>query len=152
MIDRTAKNRFVYIIGVIPVVWFSLLVAPYIDGGLIEVVKEFPKAMENPLRLTICVNSIKVSLIFMFIYIIGIAIYESTKKNYRRKEEHGSARWGEANTLNKKYKQIPANMNKTLTKNVEIGLNGRVHKRNVNVLVVGRKSEQVRLFHIVSQM
>lgn len=28
-------------------------------------------------------------------------------------------------------------MNKTLTKNVELGLNGRKHKRNVNVLVVG---------------
>ena len=38
--------------------------------------------------------------------------------------------------LNKKYKQ-PNNYNKLLTKNVSVGLNGRKHRRNVNVLVIG---------------
>ena len=42
-------------------------------------------------------------------------------------------------------------MNKTLTKNVELGLNGRKHKRNVNVLVVGG-SGAGKTFHIASQM
>ena len=44
--------------------------------------------------------------------------------------------WGSAATLNKKYKQ-KENMNKLLTKNVALGLNGKKHRRNVNVLVVG---------------
>lgn len=139
MIDRASNNRWVYIIGIIPVIWLALLIAPFVDGGLIEIIKEFPKVIENPLRLTFCTNSIKVSLIFMLIYIMGIVIYESTKKNYRRKEEHGSAKWGNARDVNKKYKQFPISENKILTQNVAIGLDGRKHRRNLNVLVCGRK-------------
>ena len=75
-------------------------------------------------------------LIFLIIYIFSILLYESTRKNYRRREENGSAKWGEAKELNKKYKQ-PNNYNKLLTKNVSVGLNGRKHRRNVNVLVIG---------------
>ena len=61
-----------------------------------------------------------------------ILVYESTRKNYRRREENGSAKWGNASELNKKYKQ-PNNYNKILTKNVQLGLNGKKHRRNVNV-------------------
>ena len=42
-----------------------------------------------------------------------IGIYLSTKKNYRRREEHGSAKWGNAKQVNKKYEQKPQNNNKT---------------------------------------
>ena len=138
MRERNNTNIVFYVLGIIPVIWVALLIAPYINGGIVEIIEEFPNLINNPLGLTFCANSIKVSLFFVLIYGMGIAMYESTKRNYRRKEEHGSARWGEARTLNKKYKQFPENMNKTLTKNVELGLNGRKHKRNVNVLVVGR--------------
>ena len=67
---------------------------------------------------------------------MSILVYESTRKNYRRREENGSAKWGEAKELNKKYKQ-PNNYNKILTKNVSLGLNGKKHRRNLNVLVCG---------------
>ena len=60
------------------------------------------------------------------------------KKNYRRREEHGSAKWGIASVLNKKYRQKPFNDNKILTQNVAIGLNGKQHRRNLNVLICGR--------------
>lgn len=104
------------------------------------------------MRITLCENSIRVILFFMLIYGIGISIYESTKKNYRKKEEHGSAKWGIAKIINKKYKQYPVNHNKILTQNVAIGLEGRKHKRNLNVLVCGRKSEQVKLGFMENQM
>ena len=64
-------------------------------------------------------------------------MYYSTKKNYRRNEEHGSAKWGNAFTINKKYLQKPEKNNKILTQNVKVGLNGRKHRRNLNVLVCG---------------
>lgn len=138
MRDSTRNNTIFYIIGIIPVIWIALLVAPYINDGLVEIVKQFPQVMENPFRLTFCNNSIKVSLFFVLIYGLGIAVYESTKKNYRRKEEHGSAKWGNAKNVNKKYKQFPSSSNKILTQNVSIGLDGRKHRRNLNVLVCGR--------------
>ena len=139
MRDDSATNKILYILGIIPVIWIALLIAPYVDGGLIEIIKEFPKAMEKPMRLIFCANSIRVSLFFVLIYGVGISIYESTKRNYRRKEEHGSAKWGNAKVVNKKYKQIPVNENKLLTQNVAIGLNGRKHRRNLNVLICGRQ-------------
>ena len=145
-------NYILYFLGIIPVIWFALLIAPITNNGLISIFNNLGNVFNNPFNILWSENSIKTILIFLLIYILIILFYDSSPKNYRRQEEHGSARWGDANTLNKKYKQLPTNMNKTLTKNVEIGLNGRIHKRNVNVLVVGRKSEQVKLFHIASQM
>ena len=139
MKDNTNNNFFLYIVCIIPVVWLALLVAPFVNGGLVEIMKEFPNAINNPLKITFCENSLKVIFIFLFIYAMGISIYESTKKNYRRREEHGSAKWGNVRVLNKKYKQNPMSENKILTQNVAIGLDGRKHKRNLNVLVIGRK-------------
>ena len=100
--------------------------------------------MENPFNLIWCENSIKTILIFICFYVLGISIYESTKKNYRRREEHGSAKWGIASVLNKKYRQKPFNDNKILTQNVAIGLNGKQHRRNLNVLICGRWSVQAK--------
>ena len=130
-------DKILYFIVIVPVIWFSLLVAPYMDKGIINVIKNGNMIFNNPLNITWSENSLKTILIFLALYFILIVLYESTRKNYRRKEEHGSAKWGDAKELNRKYKQLPENMNKTLTKNVEIGLNGRKHKRNLNVLVVG---------------
>lgn len=137
MKDNIKANVVFYCFGIIPVVWIALLIAPYIDGGLIEIVKEFANVINNAFRITFCDNSIKVILFALIIYALGIGMYESTKKNYRRKEEHGSAKWGNARTLNKKYQQYPISENKILTQNVKIGLNGKKHRRNLNVLVCG---------------
>ena len=68
---------------------------------------------------------------------MGIGIYFSTQKNYRRREEHGSAKWGNARAVNKKYRQSPASANKLMTQNVCIGLNAKKHRRNLNTLVCG---------------
>ena len=70
-------------------------------------------------------------------YILGIGIYVSNDKNYRRREEHGSAKWGDAKAVNKKYYQAPKNENKLMTQNVSIGLNAKKHRRNLNTLVCG---------------
>lgn len=76
-------------------------------------------------------------LFLLVIYIGGIVLYFSTRKNYRRNEEYGSAKWGSAKNICKKYQEKNSNNNKILTRNVEIGLNGKKHRRNLNVLVCG---------------
>ena len=126
-----------YFIGGIIVIWFSLLIAPYINEGLINIINNFSYAIDKPFNIKWCDNSLKTILIFIAIYIIGIGIYISTRKNYRRGEEYGSAKWGYSREINKKYKQRPNLANKILTKNVSIGLNGKAHRRNLNVLVCG---------------
>ena len=123
--------------GILPVVWIALLTAPFVGGGLVEVIRNFPIAMRNPFSITVCEDSVKTVLIFLLAYAMGIGIYFSTRRNYRRREEHGSAKWGDAKTLNKKYADKNFSSNKLLTQTVRIGLDGKKHRRNLNVLVCG---------------
>ena len=134
---KNKNNKVLYLIGVIPTIWIALLIAPSIHGGLPTIIKDFPKVMENPFSIVFCHDSIKTIIIFVITYLLGIGIYISTKKNYRRREEHGSAEWGEAKTINKKYEQNPYSSNKILTQNVCIGYDSRKHRRNMNTLIIG---------------
>ena len=130
-------NKIFYILGIIPVIWVALLIAPIVDKGLVEIIGNFETVISNPFKIIFCGNSIKTVLFFIVAYVIGIGIYLSTKRNMRPKEEHGSAKWGNVNKVNKKYMQNPISQNKILTGNIKIGLNGRKHRRNLNVLVCG---------------
>ena len=80
---------------------------------------------------------------------MGIGIWLSTRRNYRRGMEHGSAKWGDARAVNKKYRQRPDNMNKILTMNVRIGFDGHKHRRNLNVLVIGGSGAGKTRFYVL---
>ena len=132
------KSEYIlYAIASIFVIWIALLVAPYLSGGIPELIKNFGDVMNNPFHIIWCENSLKTILIFLTIYGISIGMYVSTKKNYRRQEEYGSGKWGDAYRVNAKYMQKPISENKILTQNVKLGLNGKKHRRNLNVLVCG---------------
>ena len=125
------------IVGIVPVIWIGLLIAPSVSGGLPEIAANLATIFDNPLSITLCEDSLKTVLILLICYGMGIGIYFSTRKNYRRREEHGSAKWGIASAINKKYRQRPPSENKLMTQNVRIGLNAKKHRRNLNTLVCG---------------
>ncbi len=126
------------IIGIIPVIWIALLLAPYLNDGLVGIINNISKITENPFNIKLCENSLKTVFFFLLAYGLGIGVYLSTRKNYRKTEEHGSAKWGSAKKVNKKYKDTTDIFkNKVLTQNVCIGLDGRKHRRNLNTLVCG---------------
>lgn len=124
-------------IAVVPVIWLSLLIAPYIDKGLLNVMVHTTDIFDKPFYVVWTEKSLPCVCVGLLIYLLGIALMYSNKRNYRRKEEHGSAKWGSTKEVNKKYVAKPVNTNKILTQNVRIGLDGRKHRRNLNVLVVG---------------
>ena len=123
--------------GILPVVWLGLLIAPAAHGGLPEIVARFPAVMNDPFHIELCGDSLKTVLVLLLLYGMGIGIYLSTRRNYRRREEHGSAKWGSAKAIDKKYRQSPPSENKLMTQNVRIGLNAKKHRRNLNTLVCG---------------
>ena len=125
------------VLGVIPVTWAALMVAPFLSQGLAGIVTGFTTGMNDPIKITWCADSMKAILIFLVIYGMGIGVYLSTRRNYRRGEEHGSAKWGDARQLCKKYADKDKQQNIILTQNTRIGLDGRKHRRNLNVMVVG---------------
>ena len=123
--------------GIVPVTWLALKLAPYCEEGLFAAFAKLDEIFDKPFSIELCPDSLRMILILNLIYIMGIGIYISMQKNYRRGEEHGSARWGDASQVNRKYEAKPASENKLLTQNVRIGLDGRKHRRNLNVLVIG---------------
>ena len=136
--DKLSKqNIILYLCGIIPVVWLGLLIAPCMENGLVSLIQEFGTVMENPFQIKLCEDSVKTVLVLLLVYGIAIGVYLSTEHNYRRREEHGSAKWGSSSSVNKKYADKRKTENKLLTQNVAIGLDGRKHRRNLNVLVCG---------------
>ena len=125
------------VIGILPVVWLALLIAPSVKGGLPEILPKLMTVFNNPFQIELCEDSLKTVLVLLLCYGFGIGIYFSTRRNYRRREEHGSAKWGDARAVNKKYCQTPKSENKLMTQNVSIGLNAKKHRRNLNTLVCG---------------
>lgn len=135
--DNRTGGPWLYALGLIPVIWFALLIAPSVSGGLAEIMNGLPAAMNNPFKLMWCEDSVKTVLIFIAAYGLGIGIYLSSRRNYRRGEEHGSAKWGDARAVNKKYRAKDPLQNRIFTQHVRMGLDGRKHRRNLNTLVVG---------------
>ena len=137
MNDKLSRqNCILYICGILPVVWLALLAAPLLEGGLGTLLEGFGTALENPFHIVWCDKSLKTLLIFLMLYGLGIGIYVSNERVYRRREEQGSARWGDPGAVSKKYRQ-GGNENKLLTQQVALGLDGRKHRRNLNVLICG---------------
>ena len=123
--------------GLLVPVWLAVLIAPTLGGGLTVMIPKMGGAFRHPFSFTWCTATLPCILIFTVIYGLVLIVYHYTKPNYRRREEHGSARWGDVKELNKKYHQKPEENNKILTQNLSIGYNMREHRRNMNTLVVG---------------
>lgn len=136
--DKFSKqNIILYVCGAVLVAWLALLIAPYMSDGVIGLINNFGSVMNNPFQIQLCEDSLKTVLILVGAYGLAIGIYLSTTRNYRRREEHGSAKWGMPSLVNKKYADKNPTQNKLLTQNVAIGLDGRKHRRNLNILTCG---------------
>ena len=136
--DKFSKqNILLYCLGTIPVIWLALRIAPFMEDGLPGLIRNFGAAMSRPFHITLCEDSLKTVLVLLLCYGIAIGIYLSTQRNYRRREEHGSAQWGSPVQVNRKYADKVPTRNKILTQNVSVGLDGRKHRRNLNTLVCG---------------
>ena len=123
--------------GAVPVIWLGLLFAPYSNDGIVYIISHVNDIFDDPYHIQFTGDSIRTVLLFLLIYAFGIGVYWSSRKNYRRGEEHGSAKWGSASALNRKYANPKYEGSKILSQNVRIGLDGKKHGRNLNVLVIG---------------
>ena len=119
------------VLGILPIVWLGLLIAPSVKGGLPEILPSLMNVMSDPFHIVLCEDSVKAVLVLLLCYGMGIGIYFSTRRNYRRREEHGSTKWGNAKAVDKKYRQNPPTENKLMTQAVRIGLNGKNHHQPI---------------------
>lgn len=127
-------------LAVLPVIWWvAILLADAIQPGrnLFELMEVLTEKLNHPFQFHYTEYTIKSMLVCTLLYAAGIGIFYSSQKNYRRGEEHGSARWGDARQICKKYRQKPYSQNILLTQNFRISLDTHKHRRCLNILVVG---------------
>lgn len=134
--DKQVELVF-YFVGAVFIAWLSVLVAPCIHEGLFDAIIYLNEAMNSPFSFELCQDTLKCILISESIYSFSYLAYYYNRKNYRRNEEYGSAKWANNKAINKKYTEKDYSSNKILSQNVRIGLDGRRHRRNLNTLVIG---------------
>lgn len=119
------------------VVWLGILASDCCEEGvkLTEFLSLFSEQLQHPFRLSLNGYTVRCVFAALCIYALAVGYYYTSKGNKRTGEEYGSAKWGDAAALNRKYRD--KNNNIILSQHISMGLDGRRHKRNLNVIVVG---------------
>ena len=131
------NGKLLLLLGAIPAIWLGLLTAPYLSEGLPGILEGLPVAMQEPYKIVWCEDSGKAALLFLALYGMGVGIYLSTRRHYRKGEEHGSAKWGDVREINKKYRDPDFFQNRIFTQNFRMGLDGKKHQRTLHVVAIG---------------
>ena len=138
MVEKNDNTTIIAcVFGAILTIWIALLIAPYVDEGLVGIINNLSNITDNFYDIKLCKNSLNTVLFFLLFYFLGIATYYSTRKNYRKREEHGSAKWGNAKRVNKKYASKNLLDDKLFTRNVRMKLDGHQTRRNLNTVIIG---------------
>lgn len=119
------------------VVWLGILASDCCGEGikLTEFLSLFSERLQHPFRLSLNEYTVRCVFAALCMYALAVGYYYTSKGNKRTGEEYGSAKWGDATALNRKYRD--KNSNIILSQHISMGLDGRRHKRNLNVIVVG---------------
>ena len=122
----------------LPVVYFAMVTASvYIPGeNIFALLERISTIVRRPDLLRWTAYTSRFLLVFLLLYGGGVLLYYADHENRRPGEEYGSAKWGNARELNKRYADQNGK-NVILTKRVSIGLDGYKHRRNLNILGVG---------------
>ncbi len=134
---NTSGRLWLILLGIPPVGWLALHLAPYLGEGLAGILSGIQQAVDSPFSIVLVQDSVKCVLACLSIYGLCVGIAISSQRNTRNGEEHGSAKWGNSKSIQRKYREKQYMQNLILTQNVRLGLDGRKHRRNLNVLVCG---------------
>ena len=137
--NNQSRNYKPWIFLALPVMWIGAGMATgYEDGMTIfELMGRFSEWADHPLIMRWTPYTLKFMLIALCLYAFAVVLFISTKQNRRPGEEHGSARWGDARQLDRKYRDKNPNRNAILTQHLRMSLNSRQHLRNLLQIIVG---------------
>lgn len=119
------------------VVWLGILASDCCGEGvrLTEFLSLFSERLQHPFQLSLNGYTVRCVFVALCMYALAVGYYYTSKGNKRTGEEYGSAKWGDAAALNRKYRDKAGNI--ILSQHISMGLDSRKHKRNLNIIVVG---------------
>lgn len=129
-----------FFIGIPFIIWLALIVAACYDDGinLLILSERVAAALNKPCSISFNEYSLKCVPMFLFMYVMAIGMFFATRENRRPGVEYGSAKWGIAAQIVKKYADKGDKFyNLILSQTMRIGLNAKSHRRNLNVLIIG---------------
>ena len=114
------SSIFLLALAAIPVAWLALLAAPLLGAeqtlpGLLEGLNA---ALSQPWRIQWCEQSPKCLLLALGLYGVGVLAWATSRRRTKPLEEYGSARWGEAAAVNRRYAAARPAENLILTEHV----------------------------------
>lgn len=131
-------NPVVWAVLAVPVIYMAMVLARSYEAGtdLFALMERFGLLLGRPDLLRWTAYTPRCILGALVCYGLAVTLYYFDHENRRPGEEYGSAKWGNARELNKRYADRDGK-NVIITKHVSIGLDGYKHQRNLNILVVG---------------
>lgn len=135
--------------GTLPVIFFAIWISPvFAQSGMEHIFSNLTQLFSNPFQLQWLPHTWMIIFICLLIYALILLFALSSRKNYMRGKEHGSAQMGNAQELNGKYcNKKDSDLNKILTQHVSISLDGQSTQRNLNTTVIGGSGAGKSLFY-----
>ena len=124
----------------VPVFWLAAALAQATAGGtsLAQITDCLAALIHAPLTVRWGESTGRFLLAAAILYPLAVAYYYAEQANRHPGAEYGSARWGNPNDLNRRYRnrKTPAE-NYILTAHVQMGMDVFRHRHNLNVIVIG---------------
>ena len=117
--------------------WAGALLAPALEGDRAGLPARLAAALADPLAVRPTGQAARGAAVLAAAAALACACYLTSRRNWRRREEHGSAEWGAPRAACRRYRWGEPLSDRLLTERFRMSLDGRRHRRNLNTLVCG---------------
>lgn len=117
--------------------WVGALLAPALEGDRVGLPARLAAALANPFAVRPTGQAAQGAAALAAAAALALACYLTSRRNWRRREEHGSAEWGSVRAACRRYRGSEPFSDRLLTERFRMSFDGRRHRRNLNTLVCG---------------
>ena len=135
----------------IPLLWLAAALAQTLEAGsgLSGIAAELSVLMGDPLSVRWCSRTGAFLLAVIVLYPMGVFCYWQDQADRRPGSEHGTAHWGSARRLDRKYRnRKDPQQNYLLSAHVRMSMNSHQHRHNLNVMVIGGSGAGKTRFYV----
>ena len=148
---RKPTDYLLWVILFIPVLWLAVALAQARSeaGNLAQMLEILSGLASAPFSVHWTENAPKLVLIVSILYPMCVIYYLTEQADLRPGAEYGTARWGNAKRLNRKYQdRRHLRSNYLFTQNVRMGMDSHKHRHNLNVMVIGGSGAGKTRFYV----
>lgn len=148
---RKPTDYLLWVILFIPVLWLAVALAQARSeaGNLAQMLEILSGLASAPFSVHWTENAPKPVLIVSILYPMCVIYYLTEQADLRPGAEYGTARWGNAKSLNRKYQdRRHLRSNYLFTQNVRMGMDSHKHRHNLNVMVIGGSGAGKTRFYV----